>query len=401
MMGQLMGIGNEITSELTSVLYSTELKNSMRGAQLDVDDYWEFAELINHFSRDSFPYYYLYPYRTRRRSYYWDQLRLLYQIRNIKNIKTDLNFRPSNWNEHCKMMGYPKDSGPIIIKILLKDKVNEKKADLPRSFANMPIIYEVRSSKNRAVAFNGFADNIKSIIRSLIRGDKAPSIGKYDPKTTGTLGGIFKSSDPYKSYLVTCGHVLGPPDTRVYNFDFFLTRTVGQIAKVVYYKIPEISSFENPCNENTNPELRSIDLAIAELNTSIDSVQKLGNIANVNSVCPINGIRKNDLVTFNGKVSGITKAKIGALTLWDQVYFPEGLRCFGRIFELKPISRQYIRQDLAKPGDSGSWIVSDLGNLTMWYGMLISCDGGQAYACFADYILENCQREFSNDLHLE
>jgi hypothetical protein len=144
-----------------------------------------------------------------------------------------------------------------------------------------------------------------------------------------------------------------------------------------------------------------LDFAIAALddaeNTWLDSL----------GLQPIQHTRQarqmdtSDPVFFVGKVSGRVEAELGGVTMWDKIDFADGPRCFGRIFELRFPQHQYVNADLARSGDSGAWILSEIDNLLSWDGMLIAGDGGRAYGCFAEAILSECQaRVLPNGAHL-
>jgi hypothetical protein len=273
----------------------------------------------------------------------------------------------------------------------LKEDSRDKTIDSPRNYEGYPIVYEFRPP-NRAISTLGPMERLAEVVGWENRGstERAPSIGRANPNTAGTLGGILAGADPRKKYLVTCAHVLGPPGTVVYQPGPFEGKHSQPVGSVQYYRIPLPGASDDPCSEPATPDAARLDLAVAELNVGVDLLY--GAVAEVNDLRSIVAIRKNDRVVFTGKTRGPIGAKVGALTLWDQIEFPDGVRCFGRIFEIKLPARAYVSEDLAHPGDSGSWVVFQLGDLVTWYGMVISCDGGQAYACFAEYILKECNR---------
>jgi hypothetical protein len=381
MMGELIRIGDEIQPRLRGFLGNSWFSSAIRGVSLDVDDYWEFTELGEGFS---YGFYYGYLTTDILRS---SAARLFFQAQSLssfRHIRMDL--RPAWWDKHCRAMGYPEGSEPVIIRVLLKQQEKIDTADLPRSFERYPIVYEVRPP-NRAV---GTFERLAHLFGTDRDHGRAPSIGRSNPNTAGTLGGILAGEDLRAKYLVTCAHVLGPPGTGVYQPGPFEGKKSELIGSVRHWKIPNSGSTSDPCSEQATPNAARLDLAVAELAAHADSLSTIGSVTIANTIRPIAAIRKNDRVTFTGKTRGRVEAKVGALTLWDQIEFPDGVRCFGRVFQLKSPIHEYVREDLANPGDSGSWVVFQMDGLVVWYGMVISCDGGQAYACFADYILEDC-----------
>jgi hypothetical protein len=286
-------------------------------------------------------------------------------------------------------MGYPTGADPIVIRVILKENIPTDLVDLRNSYEKYPIVYEVRRP-NRAVV--GLWERFTGAVGKIAVRDteKPPSIGRANPNTAGTLGGLLGGVDPRKMFIVTCAHVLGPSGTTVYRPGPYEGKDSQPVGIVRYYDFPLPGTNADPCGMEATPNASRLDLAVAEVNLA--QLSEFSVVKLVNGIRPIKLIRKNDLVSFTGKTRGPVEAKVGALTLWDQIEFPDGVRCFGRIFELKSRTREYIREDLAHPGDSGSWVIFDDGELTTWYGMVISCDGGQAYACFSAYILEACNR---------
>jgi hypothetical protein len=373
MMNELIRIADELEPGLRDLF--SGLQKSIRGVLIDVDDFWEFMQ------------------ETYHSGYPRDERRELMQILRLlaPHYQQDWAYRPTNWVQHCRTMGYPKDSNPIVIRVILKERSKIETSDLPRTYSGYPIIYEVRPT-NRALVATGLLDRLGEAFGWLRAREtrNAPSIGRAEPNSAGTLGGILGGADPQKSYLVTCAHVLGPPGTHVYQPGPYEGKTSKLIATVRHSKIPNCGATEDPCSEPTTPDAARVDLAVAQLTVGFDSLRETGAITTPSSVQAISNIRKNDRVSFVGKTRGRIEAKIGALTVWDQIEFTDGVRCFGRIFEVKSPTRQYVREELAYPGDSGSWITFQVDELAMWYGMVISCDGGQAYACFGEYILDEC-----------
>lgn len=324
--------------------------------------------------------------------------------------KPDMEFRPSWWALHCKAMGYPEDAKPVIIRVILKKSGLKEVMDLPRSYEGYPIVYEYRPP-NRALGAPGLGRRLRDLLeRATGEGTKtAPSIGQANPDTAGTLGGLLHGTHPGRHYLVTCAHVVGPPGSIVYQPGPFEGRQSQSIGIVRHTKIPEFGSMSDPCSEVATPDAHRLDLAVAELTVDVERLEEMGVVSTVNTIRPIQAMRQNDPVTFTGKTRGRIEAKIGALTLWDQIEFYDELspgqkrvRCFGRLFEIRAPTYEYVRRELADPGDSGSWVQLQVGELAAWCGMVVSCDGGRAYACFSEYILQECAapRAFGEELRL-
>jgi hypothetical protein len=379
MMGELIGIADQIESELRD--FFSPFKRFIRGVALDVDDYWEVTESAYHWGDIPF-------LLDGRHLDVLSAKRFLRQVHGLGTPKAALGFRPPNWKEHCRAMGYPQDADPVVVRAYLRQESSGEIRDFPRSFGKHPIVYEVRQ-ENRALSWS--LSWIAEKLRLSGSDRKAPSIGGTNPNTAGTLGGLLYGGNGDRKYLVTCAHVLGEVGTDAYHPGPFEGKRSQAIASVVYRQLPGIMMGHESCSERTMPGAPSLDLAVAELRVETESIGQMGAIEPVNDICSIGQMRRNDRVSFTGKVSGVVEAKLGPLTLWDQIRFPDdSLRCFGRIFQIDLPTVSYVREVLAAPGDSGSWVVLRTGDLAKWYGMVISCDGGTAYACFAEYILEQC-----------
>jgi hypothetical protein len=99
-------------------------------------------------------------------------------------------------------------------------------------------------------------------------------------------------------------------------------------------------------------------------------------------------------VLFDGQVSGPVSAKIDDLNLWRTILIDSQPHCFGDIFSIVPRRTSYLNRALAKPGDSGSWVVLDDPKVPAWAGMVIADDGLKAYCCFAEHIVNRTSSHF-------
>lgn len=396
MMDQLINIGAELEFQLRDFFSGRQFRDSVRGVSIDIDNYWEHSELFSNQkrSRDFFPYY-PFDYRDEvdGQDDFWQLIREYH-----KNTyhKTDFSYRPHDWHAYCEHMGYPENSGPILIRVTLKEKEYFQLGDLPRQFNQQyPIIYESRP-QNKAIKSSSRWQWLSKGINWLrgIPENRAPAITRKRPWAHGTVGGMLQGIHSSRSYIVSCGHVMGDLGTSVYK----QYNNIRKIGEVVYHFMPPLCDPRDPCSNTTDPQLQSIDVSVARLTVPDKELFDMGRVVMPNKIASISEIRKNDRVTFTGKVSGVVEAKIGALTLWDQINFADGTRCFGRIFEINPVNRQYVREELAKPGDSGSMVVLEINSIVKWYGLVVSCDGGKAYACFAEYIMDDCRKKFPEPL---
>jgi hypothetical protein len=156
----------------------------------------------------------------------------------------------------------------------------------------------------------------------------------------------------------------------------------GEIAD----EIPPGSS----CSIVATPTAKRLDVAVAALSRDLASeiesrALRPDHIQAIASMVP------QQKVQFFGKVSGLIRAEVAHLTLWDTIEIDGTPHCFSELFSLRPRRPYYVNTDLCREGDSGAWVVEDSEELLSWYGMLVAGDGSEAYACFSEYIVDACR----------
>jgi hypothetical protein len=313
------------------------------------------------------------------------------QLRLYHGAKIDVLFRPSDWPFHCKVMGYPQYAEPFLIRVVVR-KPEAIRIDLPNSFENYPILYEYR---NECHALLDFGTMLRPLLEAIGRSPRqnAVSVGRSVPNTAGTLGGILKCAHTARSYVLGCAHVLGSPGTDVRSPGPYEGKPTRHIGRVVKAQIPPIQQLWQKCNVDAEPRAGRLDFAIAELD---DTESTWGNSLGLQPIHHSRRVQQMDSfdpVFFVGKVSGRVDAELGGVTMWDTIRFVDGLRCFGRIFEMRFPGHQYLNADLGRPGDSGAWVLSEIDTFFSWDGMLFASDGNRAYGCFAEAILNECQQD--------
>lgn len=117
----------------------------------------------------------------------------------------------------------------------------------------------------------------------------------------------------------------------------------------------------------------------------------------------ISSMNPRDPVKFNGQTSHLTAGELDALCLWHEIDLPDPANpgahtshCFGDIFSLCTPRPWYVNTALARPGDSGAWVVCDSRGVLGWDGMIMAGDGAHAYACFAENIMAYAQASNPN-----
>jgi hypothetical protein len=159
---------------------------------------------------------------------------------------------------------------------------------------------------------------------------------------------------------------------------------------VRFSAISQHKQLQQACNFHGAPHAGQLDVALAEIQADVSLA-----FSKPHHVRPITQIHSFQPVTYTGKVHGTVKAQVNAATIWQEILTPnfgdgpEGLRCFGDIFELA--GRRGDLAPIASEGDSGAWVLDDAGGLSSWNGVLIGYQGVRAYACFAEHVLSAVQ----------
>ena len=133
MLDDLLQLAIQIGPQLQIFLTSYIPDVYLRGAMIDVDEYW-----INAAKSDL----------CVKNSVLESRLARVYHAKRI-----DPYFRPSDWSSHSEVMGYdgawyPSQGAeprgyPLVIRVIVT-KSDVIHVDLPRRFSDIPIVYEVR-----------------------------------------------------------------------------------------------------------------------------------------------------------------------------------------------------------------------------------------------------------------
>ena len=313
----------------------------------------------------------------------------------VDPIPWNYDFKPAGWNQHCEVMGYLMDAKPIVIRVILRHWKKDQSAAWPREYNGYPIVYEYRPPAVAASPVSTIASGLRQMLfpgQGDRRTSSAPSIGRADPNTAGTLGGYLRNQATGAIYGVSCHHVLGPAGTHVYAPGPYEGRDSSYIGTVTHHNFALPSGPNTDCNFFAAPGAPRLDLAVAELHEppgthglypekSVDGVR---DPARMNPYQP---------VTLVGKVSGRVEAQLVGVTAWHELLFPDERGeyipyCFGSLLEIS--DPQGDRGELVRTGDSGAWIVDEVGGMRLWNGMLVARLGTRAYGCYAQFILDDC-----------
>ncbi len=343
-------------------LYEMDKNDSIKGVSLAYDWYWLEAAAWRLFVRPGIPFFG--PYIARS---------LLHPDEYDKYFSELLSgYRPPDWDRHCLRQGYPKGARPIVIKCLLGGSGDEfLKQEPPNDYEGIPVRYEFR---NECRAY-----------RTVQSGD---SIGKLSPATQGTAGGFLLDQSSKDVMLVSCAHVLGSTGD-VYTPSILDSSSPSSIGYVVKASSLTPRAANQKCNNRGLPNAPAVDLALAAMYSGFPEDPRGG----VDRMVPTVEMTQGDRVIFHGSRSKHAEARIAEVNLWREISVNDKPHCFGDLFVIEPRQRVYVNLDLAKPGDSGAWIMGENEQgARSWYGMLIAGEGARVYCSFAENIMDECDR---------
>ena len=98
-------------------------------------------------------------------------------------------------------------------------------------------------------------------------------------------------------------------------------KKLKEIGIVRHSVFPPTEQQGENCHPDHNPNAEKLDIAFAEVLCELDQIRSTAWIPFFTSVRSTKHISKNDTVVIVGKVSGHVEARIGALTMWDEVIF--------------------------------------------------------------------------------
>jgi hypothetical protein len=362
----------DVAGFISGFLSETLTEESVQGVHVGIDQYW-CEGWITIWQFHNAPYY--------PNSPNFD-LRIIRTF--TRDFHVDFDYRPPEWDGYCRSRGFPEGSNPFYIKFILRHPLTAPEK-LPRSWEGYPLIYEYRPPCI-ALSAQFYAGS---------------SIGLARPNPPGTAGGFLQDSNTGKNYLLTCAHVLNGTGGDVYHpspHDSWFPTMIGNVAVSTLPPPKGIGMYCNPFAVNN---AGTVDLAIAGLDDiNVTPRKEIPRIGQVSVISSKSKMSQGDKVVFYGKTSGLVEAELGSLGIWHEILIDNQPHCFSYIFELTHRRPYYINTDLARGGDSGSWILNITNNIVSWDGMLIAGDGAQAYGCFAEDIKAKCESELNTMLRL-
>lgn len=295
------------------------------------------------------------------------------------------HLRPPAWDVHCRTMGYPDASSPIVIRVAFREAgVLRAAAELPLAFREYPILYESRPE-----------------CRAL--GNAVPvgaAVSGPPPTRAGTAGGFLRDTQSDKKYVVSCAHVLGEEGEQIYQHRQGLSANPVPIGVVRLSIVAPPKALNLACNRHTHANPDALDLAVAALEDRLKVSPTRARSTWPQFVTPISRMSTGDPVTITAHNGRLVQGELGSLALYHEISVEGQNRCFGDIFALSHRRPWYLNTKLVKPGDSGSWVTRDAGDVTGWDGMIFAGDGAYAYACFAETITDHCHLKMAGSLVL-
>jgi len=221
----------------------------------------------------------------------------------------------------------------------------------------------------------------------------------------GTLGGFLTHPTGGSAYAVTADHVLPSGCTHALGTLAFETAAnfrVGHFLQraalanilprrwrpseghIVHRSPPDIVA-ANQCSAHINPASVGLDLALAEWKRN-DAQRILAR--------PVALGETSQALTghFVGARSGSVKVRVVCYSIWQayQLYGTGSeVACIADCLQIALARRPYVWTDVSRPGDSGSWVISDSRHGAQWLGVLVGGDGERSGVVPAHRIVDH------------
>lgn len=309
------------------------------------------------------------------------------------NVAIERGERPAGWEQHCMARNLGRTTSPIRVIIYFSDDPAKLRQGqkLPNSIPpGHEVIIEQRGP------FVAAADH--AMHRPLVGGI---SVGNAARSDSGTLGGLLKQQGTSDPELLTCHHVLD--DTRgadvlqraIHDGGSLTTDLVGSISHNIPLKVRNGFGYSSNYNQ--------VDACLAKIDTSLASVHSAIRLVGAapTSIAAISSMSLGDSVVFVGKESDRQEAILTRFISRQKVEIDSIVHNFGDVFEIQakhPIT-------LARRGDSGSWVLTDVSpQASQLCGLLFAIDTSMsqcAFCCFIEHVLTelNCASGATYELY--
>ena len=283
---------------------------------------------------------------------------------------------PPRWDRYCAARGWPRNARPIRIIFslrpgtALRELLDRRR---PAWREEYPVEFEVRP----LVRAHSYLKPANPLVGGVSVG---PGGGLRT--SSGTLGGIVRQD--HSSLALTCAHVLeGPVGSDVWHpaaSDHSRARRIGRIRQAA-----APTPRQGPCCNRTATYASTSDVAVIEIDSSVDSNLSIRTVGSAGSCREIDSIGAYEDVVFVGKQTDRRHAQTEQLSHWQEIDIGGQPFCYQELFTIGFRGHRYVRESLSAPGDSGAWILSDpaLGSRDL-LGILIGGDGEKAFCSFAE-----------------
>jgi hypothetical protein len=289
--------------------------------------------------------------------------------------------RPNWWKDYLVQTGREGADSPVQFRIIFRStEAIQGAPQWSRSFRGHPVIAEVHPP---CVALVNPGDNV----------------GQNSPITEGTLGGFLYESATGKYYAVTCAHVCAQGKALEHPSPAKSSKK-QQTVGVASHAVLAPPNLQKGCTNRSHATPDALDMALAPVATGILPNLNFPSLPKPSLVTQVSTMTNGDQVVIFGARSGQVDAEISSLCIYHEIDVSGQKRCFGDIVSLTHRRPWYFNTKLVDHGDSGAWILSQLGGVTAWDGMVFAGDGATAYACFAENIFNESRRVIGHSVVL-
>lgn len=303
-----------------------------------------------------------------------------------------LSYRPPRWGHYCLSRGYSPDASPIYFKFLLQEAPDKtRRVSFPvQDLHRHPVLSEYRPPT--IVHSSIYSGGSKSQLAM------GATIWSSGAQLLGTAGGFLHHPSSGQAYLVSCSHILGSVGSDV-HFPPPTTRGRSNVIGHVALNFPSTLREKVKCSPASLKSIAQLDMGLVELRPEAVFDPEIPGLGRPQMISSISEMGPYDPVVAIGSSSGLVKAELGELCIWHEAIIENKPGCFRNLITLTPPYPYYAKDThLFESGDSGAWVINTTTGLPAWDGMIIGSDGSQAYACFAENIIDACTERLNHTL---
>lgn len=197
----------------------------------------------------------------------------------------------------------------------------------------------------------------------------------------GTLGGYVEDQYSFKTYGMTCGHVVSGP---------VLSSSGNRLGVVTHRKAPTPLPPNINCNQTCN--------LVTELDVSLFYVN---NPPKNNATSIASRFGNGQLIKMDGATTpGVVTYEIGGHVIEYEI----GGACWKNLVQFHaplagvvPVGVKLAMTPVPKPGDSGAWLIRGLDE---WVGMVVAANSMFGFALSSTNLINAADREFGTKLDL-